>query len=54
MSAAPHEYNESIVQLIEVIQHEFRQYKDNQQKQLMCARGLLLLMHNEQFSDYDT
>ena len=54
MKANAQSYNEAIGQLIEVIQHEFSQNTGNQQLQLMCARGLLMLMHNDQFADYDT
>ena len=50
----PDDYNMSLSLLIEVIKHEYNQNKSNQQTQLMCARGLLMLMHNDQFSDYDT
>ena len=49
----PDKYNEEIVTLIEVINHEFSQNVGNQQLQLMYTRGLLMLVHNDQFADYD-
>ena len=46
------EYSEAIMQLVEVIMFEYNQNRENQQLQLMCIRGLLLLMHHESFTDY--
>ncbi len=44
---------ELIVQMTELIHHEMTQPDPTQVLHLMCLRGLLMLMHNDQFSDFD-
>lgn len=39
--------------MTELIHHEMSQYESSQIIHLMCLRGLLMLMHNDQFSDFD-
>lgn len=44
---------ELILQMTELLHHEMAQPDVEQVSQLMCLRGLLMLMHNDQFSDFD-
>lgn len=44
---------ELILQITELIHHEMTQPDASQLVHLMCLRGLLMLMHNDQFSDFD-
>lgn len=39
--------------MTELINHEMTQPNVSQVTQLMCLRGLLMLMHSDQFSDFD-
>ena len=39
--------------MTELIHHEMNQPDPTQIAHLMCLRGLLMLMHNDQFSDFD-
>lgn len=43
---------ESIEIMVEIIIHEYETSNYEPQVQLMCVRGLLLLMLNEHFADY--
>ena len=44
-------YMENVEVLLDVID-DLTTASEEERSRLMCTRGLLLLMHNEQFSDY--
>lgn len=41
------------MELAELIMYQFKEHSDSQEIQLMCARGLLMLMCNPHFGDFD-
>lgn len=41
------------MELTELIMYQFKEQSDSQEIQLMCARGLLMLMCNPHFGDFD-
>jgi len=47
-----HSFWESIEIMVEIILHEYETSEYDPITQLMCMRGLFILMLNEQFSDY--
>ena len=39
--------------MTELIMYQLKENEDSQETQLMCARGLLMLMCNPHFGDFD-
>jgi hypothetical protein len=44
---------ELVLQMIELLHHEISQPDVDQVHQLMCLRGVLMLMHSDQMNDFD-
>lgn len=38
--------------MVDIIQHEYEESDQDPMTQLMCVRGLMLLMLNDHFADY--
>lgn len=43
---------DSVDDMVDIIQHEYEESDQDPMTQLMCVRGLMLLMLNDHFADY--
>ena len=43
---------DSVDDMVDIIQHEYEESEQDPMTQLMCVRGLMLLMLNDHFADY--